>query len=120
MWGSTSVACWPGPTVKESELTCVRFGPTGFPGGVIGGVDEEEPEHPASVRVSNEYNEATTALLQKISSFVSTIWKSCMRGDPADSIMSGGASKVNCYFRRSLCPWGFAAWCTNVIATSSA
>jgi hypothetical protein len=68
--------------VKESELTSVRFGPTGFPGGVIGGVDEEEPEQEASVRVSNEYKEATTALLQKTSSVVSTIWKSCCARRP--------------------------------------
>jgi hypothetical protein len=45
--------------VNGSELTCVRFDPTGFPGGVTVVVDDEEdddPEHPATARVSASAN----------------------------------------------------------------
>ena len=70
MWGSTSVACCPGATVKGSELINVRFAPTGFPGGGGGGGDvvscagEEEPEHPRKTTVIQAMKNADRRLPQ--------------------------------------------------------
>jgi hypothetical protein len=58
--------------VYGSELTCVRFAPTGFPGGVWDDEDEDEedPEHPTSASIHAASRETTTVLLQKTSNLV--------------------------------------------------
>jgi hypothetical protein len=63
--GSTSVACCPGKTVYGSELTGVRFAPTGFWGGVTEEDGEEEPEQPTSTIVNNTNQQNGIALWQK-------------------------------------------------------
>src|SRR5215469_2882379 len=62
--GSTSVACCPGPTVKESELTWIRFDPTGFPAGGEVELDEEPPQ-PASEMVRAKIAARTHTWVEK-------------------------------------------------------
>src|SRR5579864_9487171 len=66
MCGSTSVACCPGAIVYGSELICVRFAPTGFPGGVgLEGVEgDDEPEHPISASVHKARKKAKPVRLK--------------------------------------------------------
>jgi hypothetical protein len=43
--------------VNESELTCTRFGPTGFPGCVDDEEEEDPPQAPnASVKIAMAHN----------------------------------------------------------------
>src|SRR6266567_5624299 len=96
MWGSTSVACCPGPTVYGSELICVRFAPTGFPGC---STVEEDPEQPTRASVHNPSRETATALIRKKSTLVSIIQESVCskkaRFERCGSIIGGTTANVN-------------------------
>src|SRR3974390_2673997 len=112
MCGSTSVACCPGPTEYGSELTCVRFAPTGFPGCVtvvVGGV--EELEHPRNHTINKESTEATAVLGQGTSNTVLIIWKTepqlaLRHEEAADSMIGGFSAHVNYYFLLPRSPGG--------------
>src|SRR5579862_1361522 len=64
MCGSTSVACCPGPVVYGSELISIKFAPTGLPGCVWVG-EEEELEHPANASVRRTVENAVADLSRR-------------------------------------------------------
>ncbi len=58
-----------------SELTCMRFAPTGFPGcvGVEEDDDEDDPEHPASASVHKASKKKNAVLAQETSTLIAIL-----------------------------------------------